>query len=463
MKKRASLLRGAQSVDLTHGSITKGLIAFALPLFLGQLLQQLYNMTDALIIGNFATNDAFAAVSLSGNISFLVVGFFNGIAVGGGVVISSYFGAHDYARVEQAVHANFLMGIISSLLSTALGLWLTPPLLRWMNTPSSVMQDALTYFTIYFGGVSAMIMYNICMAIMQALGDSLHPLYYLMLSSLANVVLDLLFVAKFHWGVGGAATATVIAQALSVALCIARMCRAKDFMRLRLSKLRLYPDIMKQVIKQGLPTGIQNSVISIGNTVIQSNINAFGAFAVAGHGAHSKLEGLVFLPIMSISMSLPTFVSQNLGAGRIDRARRGSFIGVAAGCVLAEIVGIIMFNLAPQGIRIFLDAPEAISFGVIHTRTVALFFCLLAFSHCVSGVLRGCGKAFVPMLTMLLCWCGIRILYVTLAIMKWPVYNTIAWAYPLTWSLSAIIFAVFIMHINWAGLAGSIDRRQSAP
>ena len=189
------LRRLSSNVDLTEGSIARGLIAFALPLFLGQLLQQLYNMTDAWVVGNFASNDAFAAVSLSGNLTFLIVGFFNGIAIGGGVVISRYFGARDDLGIERSIHANFLFGLIASVLSTIIGLILSPILLRWMNTPESVMGDALTYFRIYFGGVSTVIMYNICMAIMRAVGDSLHPLYYLMISSASNVVLDLLFVA----------------------------------------------------------------------------------------------------------------------------------------------------------------------------------------------------------------------------------------------------------------------------
>ena len=450
--RRAGVER-AKAQDLTQGSIVRGLIAFALPIFWGQLLQQLYNMTDAWVVGNFATNEAFAAVSLSGNVTFLIVGFFNGIAIGGGVVISRYFGARDSEGLENAVHANFLFGLIASVISTVAGLLLTPQLLRWMNTPADVMGDALTYFTIYFAGVSTVVMYNICMAIMRAVGDSMHPLYYLILSSAVNVVLDLVFVAGFKWGVMGAAVATVLAQGLSVALCIVRMCRAQDATRLHVSKLRLHPEIMQRVIQQGLPTGVQNCVVSIGNMVIQANINSIGSYAISGHGAHAKLEGLVFLPIMSISMALPTFVSQNLGAGNAERARRGSVIGVAAGCVLAELIGVVMMLLAPQGIGIFLDAPEAIRIGAIHTRTVALFFCALAFSHCASGVLRGCGKAFVPMIAMLVCWCGIRIVYVTLALIVRPEYSTIAWAYPITWTLSTILFVIYIKRIDWQQLA----------
>lgn len=438
------------NTDLTEGSIAKKIIRFAVPLFLGQLLQQFYNMADAWVVGNFADNNNFAAVSSGGSLTFLIIGFFNGIAIGGGVIISRYFGAKDYENVQKAIHTNFLFGILSSVLATAAGLLLVPTLLKRMNTPSEVMPYSLVYFRIYFAGVSTVILYNICMSIMQALGDSLHPLYYLIFSSVVNVVLDLVFVAGFHQGAGGAAIATVAAQGLSVLLCLVRMCREPDkTVRLDFRKLHFYKDILFQAVGQGLPTGIQNSVISIGNIVVQSNINAFGAYAISGQGAYAKIEGFVFLPIMSMSMVLPTFISQNLGAGKGERARKGAVFGIASGMVLAELVGVIIYVWAPYALRFFVNAQEAVEYGVIHARTVAPFFFLLAFSHCVAGVMRGCGKAFVPMVTMLLFWCGVRIIYVTLALRQFPVFRTISWAYPLTWTLSSVLFLTALLRQDW--------------
>ncbi len=460
-----------QSIDLTEGAIVKKIIQFAIPLFLGQLLQQFYNMADAWVVGNFADNNNFAAVSSGGSLTFLIIGFFNGIAVGGGVIISRYYGAKDHKSVQKAIHSNFLFGVISSVLATVVGLLFIPTLLTWMKTPAEVMPHSLLYFRIYFAGVSTVILYNICMSIMQALGDSLHPLYYLIFSSLVNVALDLLFVAGFHWGAGGAAVATVIAQGLSVVLCLVRMCREEDeTVRLDLKRLfsSLYPrkgaayggeplfhkDILLQAIGQGLPTGIQNSVISIGNIVIQSNINAFGAYAISGHGAYAKIEGFVFLPIMSVSMVLPTFISQNLGAGKQDRAKRGAAFGILSGMVLAELVGVVIYLWAPYALRFFVNSQDAVEFGVIHARTVAPFFFLLAFSHCVAGIMRGCGKAFVPMITMLLFWCGVRIVYVTLAVRVYPVFKTISWAYPLTWTLSSVLLLIVLLKLNWGSGTG---------
>lgn len=438
-----------QNVNLTEGSIAKGLISFAVPLLLGQLLQQLYNMADAWVVGNFADNDAFAAVSSGGNLTFLIIGFFNGIAIGGGVIISRYFGAGDRENMQKAIHTNFLFGMIASVLSTVAGLLLVPQLLVLMRTPDSVLPNSLAYFRIYFGGVSTVILYNICMSIMRALGDSLHPLYYLLFSSLVNVVLDLLFVAGFHWGVSGAAVATVIAQGLSAALCIIRMSRIPDDTRLDFKKLRLQPDIMKQVLKQGLPTGVQNSVISIGNIVIQSNINAFGSYAMSGQGAYAKIEGFVFLPITCMSLALPTFISQNLGAREYERAKKGAAFGIGFGMILAELIGVVLYLGAPYALRFFVDSTEAVAFGTIHSHVVSPFFFLLAFSHCAAGVLRGCGKSVVPMAAMLAFWCGVRILYVTLAVQIFPVFQTISWAYPLTWSLSSIVFLLFLLKSDW--------------
>ena len=432
-----------------EGPIVKKILLFAIPLFVGQLLQQFYNMVDAWVIGNFADNNAFAAVSSAGSMTFLIVGLFNGISIGGGVIISKYYGAGEKINVVKAIHTNFLFGIISSVLSTAVGLALMPHILVWMKTPDSVLPNSLQYFTFYFAGVSTVIMYNICMSIMRALGDSLHPLYYLIVSSVINVILDLLFVAVFHWGVAGAAIATVIAQGVSVILCLIRMCRQEDYTRLDFGKLHFDKEMMAEVIKQGLPTGIQNAVISIGNLTVQTNINSFGPYAMAGVGAYAKIEGFVFLPIMSMSMSLPTFVSQNLGAGKIHRAKKGSVFGICFGMISAQLMGVLIFFVSPWFLKIFVDTPQSIEFGTIHAKVTALFFFLLALSHCCAGVLRGCGKAFIPMITMLAFWCGVRVIYVTSILKFIPEFQMISWAYPLTWSLSSILFLIILFKMDW--------------
>ncbi len=447
--KGAVRARGGSNVDLLSGSVAKSLIMFSLPLFIGQLLQQLYNMADAWVIGQFADDTAFAAVSSAGNIIFLIVGLFNGIAIGGGVVISKYFGAGDRENLKKAIHTNFLFGLIASAAATVIGLLLVPSILGWMDTPETVLPQSMSYFSIYFGGVSTVILYNICMSIMRSLGDSVRPLQYLIISSLTNVVLDLLFVAVFHWGVAGAAVATVISQALSVFLCLIRLLRAEDDSRLDPRMLKFDGRMMAEVIKQGLPTGIQNAVISIGNITVQTNINHFGEFAMAGMGAYSKIEGLVFMPIMSLSLSLPTFVSQNLGAKNYKRAKQGAVFGVLCGMITAELLGLLIYFIAPSLLGVFVDSELSLSYGITHLHTTSLFYFLLALSHCAAGVLRGCGKSFIPMITMLMFWCGVRVAYVNSILHFIPEFRMISWAYPITWTLSSIVLTVCMFTVNW--------------
>lgn len=446
-KRRISFT--SSSVNLLEGSIVKSLLIFAFPLFIGQLLQQFYNMADAWVIGQFADDTAFAAVSSAGNIIFLIVGLFNGISIGGGVVISKYFGAGDKENLVKSIHTNFLFALISSVAATVIGLVLVPHILGWMNTPETVLPQSMSYFSIYFAGVSTVILYNICMSIMRSLGDSARPLLYLIISSVTNVVLDILFVAAFDWGVAGAAIATVISQGLSCVLCIVRLLRINDDTRLDFRKLKFDGQMMGEVIKQGLPTGIQNAVISIGNIAVQTNINFFKEYAMAGMGAYSKIEGFVFMPIMSMSMSLPTFVSQNLGAKNYKRARTGAVFGVLFGIITAELLGVLLYFIAPSLLKIFVDSELSLSYGITHVHITALFYCLLALSHCAAGVLRGCGKSFIPMITMLLFWCGVRVVYVNSILHFIPKFEMISWAYPITWTLSSIVLTVCLLTVNW--------------
>lgn len=447
----------AKKQSLTQGSIIRGILAFAWPIFLGQVLQQFYNMADAWVIGNFSSNEAFAAVSSGGNLTFLIIGFFNGIAAGSEVVISRYFGARDQENVKASIHSTFLFGLISSAAATAGGLLLIPPLLQMMNTPETVLPFSLQYFRIYFAGVSTVVMYNICMSIMRALGDSVHPLYYLMISSFTNVLLDLLFVVVFHWGVVGAATATIIAQGFSVFLCILQLIHnSEESQRLEFRCLRWNKHLMYSIIRQGLPAGIQNAVISLGNVAIQANVNSFGASAMSGHGAQAKIEGFAFLPVMSMSMTLPTFVSQNLGAGQVGRAKKGSMYGVLIGMAAAAATGVVIYICAPRLLGLFVSDPVSIAFGTTHAHILTRFYALLALAHCSAGILRGCGKSSVPMVVMLTFWCVVRTLYVTVVLRFIHEFFMISWAYPLTWSLSCAVFLIYLFRLDWEKASRSL-------
>lgn len=436
-------------VVLTEGPIWKRMIAFAFPLFLGNLFQQLYNTADSLIVGNFLGDEALAAVSSSGSLIFLLVGFFNGIAVGSGVIIARYYGAKQSEKLSRAVHTLVAFGLISGLLLTALGLGLTPSILRWMGTPSNVLPSSITYFRIYFAGSIGFVMYNIFMGILQSVGDSRHPLQYLIISSIINIVLDLLFIGVFHMGVGSAAAATVISQIVSAILSFFRLLRSPEEYRISIKKISFDPFILKQIFTYGLPAGMQNSIISIANVVVQSNINAFGSAAMAGCGAYFKIEGFGFLPITCFAMALTTFVGQNLGANQHERVKKGARFGILCSILIAELIGLAIYLLAPYLIALFADSEEAIQFGVLHARTTTLFYFLLALSHCMAGIFRGAGKAIVPMIVMLICWCIIRITYITVIMHFVDVITAVFWAYPLTWSLSSIFFLIYYFKVDW--------------
>ncbi len=435
--------------NMTEGNISKNIVLFALPVFFGQLLQQLYNIIDSIVVGKVLGSEALAAVSSSGSLIFLMVGFIQGLFLGAGVIIGKRFGAGDREGVQVAVHTAIAFGLVMGLVLTAVGISVTPVLLKLMGTPADVMPNSVAYFRTYFMGGLASVMYNTCCGIFQAMGDSRHPLYYLMTSAVTNTVLDILFVGFFGFGVSGAAAATVVAQFLSAGLAFWKLTRVDGEHRVFVGKIRIDFTTLKQELGLGFPTGIQNSVIAIANVIVQSNINAFGSIAMAGCGSYFKIEGFAFLPITSFCAALTTFISQNLGAREYARARKGARFGIMMGVGLAEIIGIIFFIAAPVLIRLFSDDPEVIAFGVSQARTESLFYCLLALSHCMAGILRGAGKTTVPMFVMLACWCLIRITYITVAVRLFPVIETIFKAYPLTWSLSSILFVIYYFKADW--------------
>ena len=434
---------------LTEGSIWRKIIGFAIPLFLGNLFQQLYNTADSLIVGNFIGSEALAAVSSSGSLIFLMVGLFNGVAMGAGVVIARYFGARDPEHLRRAVHSTVFFGAVSGVILTVLGILLTPLLLRWMGTPEAVLPNSILYFRMYFGGVLAVVLYNVAVGILQAVGDSKHPLYYLMISSCVNVVLDLLFVAVLGFGVGAAALATAISQFLSAALAFRRLCREKTEYQVVPSQVRFDGPMLREILRIGLPSGLQNSIISFANVIVQSSINRFGAAAMAGCGVYFKIEGFGFLPITCFAMAMSTFVSQNLGAQRYDRVQNGARFGILCSMAVAEGMGIIVRLLSPWLMAAFNRDPTVIQFGVTQARIEAVFWLLLALSHVMAGILRGAGKAKVPMLVMMTCWCIIRISYITVTLHLIFDIRVVFWAYPITWTLSSLAFVFYYFRANW--------------
>ncbi len=435
--------------SLTEGSIWKAMLLFAMPVFLGNVFQQLYNAFDAWCVGNYIGDDALAAVSSSGSLIFMMVSFFNGVAMGAGVIIARSFGAKQYDTMGKTIHTAIAFGLVTGAVLTVAGVAQTPMILRWMDTPAEVLPQSIEYFRYYFCGAIFTVMYNIFVGILHAVGDSKHPLYYLIFSTCVNIALDMLFVAGLGLGVGSAAIATTVSQGVSAVLCFTHVLRVDAPYRVSIRAIRFHKESLLQIIRYGLPSGVQNSVIALANVVVQTNINSFGKAAMAGCGSYSKLEGFAFLPVTCFTQALSTFVGQNLGAGLHERVKKGVAFGVVCSCGVAQLIGILCYLFAPQLIGIFSESAEAIELGAQHMRTICLFNFMLAFSHCIASVMRGAGKATVPMFTMLACWCVIRVSYITVAVKLVNKLTTVSMAYPISWTLSSIVFLIYFLKADW--------------
>ena len=379
---------------MTEGSISQKIIFFAIPLFLGNLFQQLYNTADSLIVGNFLGSNALAAVSSSGNLIFLMVGFINGIAMGAGVVIARYYGAKKRDCLQKAIHTTVAFGLVAGAALTVLGMLLAPKILVLMGTPADVLPESIVYFRTYFAGSMGVVMYNIFVGVLQSVGDGRHPLIYLIISSCVNVVLDIFFIAGLGMGVGSAALATAISQFVSALLCMVHLLRVEEEYRLELREIRFDSSMLKQIIQNGVPSGFQNSVIAIANVFVQSNINAFGKMAMAGCGSYSKIEGFAFLPVTCFTMALTTFVSQNLGAKQNQRIKKGYHAALVLDLCFAVLAFIVIETLhTPISSLILGKDGTALEYQVSgdYMKWLGYFFIFMGIKMATDGVLRGLG------------------------------------------------------------------------
>ena len=438
---------------MIEGNVRRKIISFAIPIFIGHFFQQLYNTVDSLIVGNLIDAQALAAVTSTSSFIYLMTAFFMGFSTGAGVVIARHIGARDVGQTGKAVHTAVAMGLVFSVAMTVCGLLISPGVLRLLGTPEDVFDRALSYLRVYFLGSSALVMYNIFVGILQAAGDSRHPLVYLVISSLTNIVLDTVFIAWFHMDVDGAALATVLSEILSAALVILRLTRHGGSIRVRLNRLTFDRDNLRSIIRYGLPTALQGCVIDLSNMLIQSYVNSFRSPAMAGVGASAKVEGFAFLPVTAFSMALTTFISQNMGARRLDRAREGMRFGLLCTVGVLGVLGAVMYALAPQIIALFNPDPEIVAYGVGRTRVCALFYCLVGFSHAASAVARGLGRPMTPMVVMLVCWCAVRVLVIATVGQMIHDIRLVFWIYPFTWTLSTVVYLFYLRKMTHTVLA----------
>ena len=434
---------------MSEGNIWKQLLFFSIPLVLGNIFQQLYNAVDSIIVGNFVGSQALAAVTSSSPVINMLISFFMGLSIGAGVVMSRYFGANDRQGVSDSIHTSMAIIILAGIAMTFIGVLLTPYILQWVGVPQDVMSDSIVYLKIYFYGIVGVMIYNMGSGVLRALGDSKTPLYFLIFSSAVNIVLDYAFVVYLHMGVSGVAWATLISQCLSALLVCLLMMKGNTSYQLRLRQLKIYPSILSEVIRVGLPSGVQNAIVSFSNVIVQSNINAFGSTAMAGCGAYTKIDGFAILPVTSYSMAITTFTGQNIGAGRFDRVRQGTKVCLTLSLITTLLISLLLFLFGDTALSIFTSDPAVISYGHIMLTLLVPGYFLLAISHAISGVLRGANRAATAMIIVISCWCGLRMAWILTSVPIFHSIHVVLLGWPISWLVSTIIFILYYRRGHW--------------
>ena len=447
-----------RTVSLTEGSIVRGSLLFTVPLILGNLFQQLYSATDSLVVGNFVGSGALAAVSASNQIVNLVIGFVIGLTTGAGIVIARHYGAGEYAALRRCISTAYLFCLVGGAAVSALGIAVSPVLLHLINTPEEIFADSVLYLRIYFLGTLFNILYNMGAGVLQAVADTRHPLYYLCAASAVNIILDVLFVAVFRWGVAGVAAATLIAQALSAALAMTHLLRTRE--EYRLCSLRGDREEFRLILKYGTPTGLQSAIVSLSNVVGQGYLNGFGVAAMAGSNVYSKVDTFVLLPVNCLSLTVTTFTAQNMGARRYDRVRSGLRAFLWIGGVYSIGVGIFMFFFSQGPMSLFSQEADVLHSGAMMARVLAPGYILLVFCQILIGTVRGCGHTFATMVLSVINLCGLRIVWLAALLPLFPSLYTLYLGYPVTWGSAAACIALYyhfcvVPHIQQRDVLGN--------
>jgi putative MATE family efflux protein len=434
---------------MTQVNIFKHLLTFAVPLLIGNIFQQLYNMVDTWVVGNYVSDEAFSAVGTVGPITYLLIGFFIGFSSGSSVVISQYYGAKRYDKVRDTVHTAIVMTFLLGIAFTVIGILMVPLMLSLMNTPETVVPEATEYLTVYFAGIMGLMIYNMGSGILRAIGDSKRPFYFLVVSAVTNIVLDLVFVLVFRMGVTGVALATVIAQALSAILVLITLFRTTTCVKLSFSSLKIDKEMLGKIVRLGIPAALQMAITSFSNVFVQSYINYFDKYAMGGWTAYSKIDQLILLPMQSLALASTTFVGQNLGIGNEERARKGVTTALLMSVASTVVLMIPVMIFAPQAVWFFNKEPAVIEFGTLFIRWLSPFYVLCRVNQVYAGALRGSGNTKAPMVIMLLSFVGFRQLY--LFVMKNFISNTIlpiSMSYPAGWLVCSTLMFIYFRKAN---------------
>ncbi len=446
--------------DMTQGSATKLILTFTVPMFIGNIFQQLYNMVDSIVVGRYVGPNALAAVGTSFPVIFLLISMIMGLTMGSGIIISQYFGAKQHDKVRRAVSTALIFQTVSGAVGTVVGILLSRPLLQLLRTPPEIINDSTAYMQIFFGGLLFMFTYNALSGILRALGDSKSPLYFLIIATLLNVVLDVYFVANLGWGVPGVAWATLIAQGVSAILCIIYIYKRVPMLQFKPSEFVFDKEIFRTMIKIGVPSAIQQTIASMGMMAVQGLVNSFGSVTMAAYTAASRMDSFAMMPIQNFGMAISTYTGQNVGANKLDRVRdglRSTLMMVIISCLL---VSLLVFTMGPQLIEIFVDASETevINRGVDYMKTVSLFYVLFGFIMIFNGVLRGAGDTVIPMYTTIVnLIIRVAAAYYLVRIPSLS-FRGIWWAIPAGWAVGCIV--PIVRYWSGAWKAKAVVRQQ---
>ena len=441
--------------DMTQGSEFRQIVLFTIPMLIGAVFQQMYNMVDSIVVGRFVGPNALAAVGTSFPIIFLLISMVMGLTVGSGVIISQFFGAKQHDQLRRAVSTAFIFQGVAAIVLSSVGMLLSRPLLQLLRTPPEIINDAAAYMQIYLCGLIFLFAYNSFAGFLRSLGDSKTPLYFLIISTLINIGLDVYFVAVLGWGVRGVAWATLIAQGVSSALCAIYIYYRVALLRLGRDQWIFDPAIFRTMLRIGIPSAIQQSVASMGFMAVQSLINSFGGATMAANTAAARLDSFAMMPLMNLGMAVSTFTGQNIGANRLDRVRKGLLVTLSLVALCALTMSVLVYTFGPQLIQVFINAEEAdvISRGVEYLRIVAMFYILFGIMSTFNGVLRGAGDTLVPMYTIVVDL-GVRV-----AVAYWLTtipsvsYRGVWWAIPVGWGVASLIPSTRFFTGGWKSKA----------
>lgn len=438
-----------ENVNLTEGVIWKSLLTFTLPLLLSALLQQLYNTVDLLIVGRFGGKIDMAAIGASGAITVLVVALFMGLSTGASVLVAQHYGAKDRAALSKVVHTNFAIALYGGLVLTIFTVIFTPQFLAWIDTPPEVMGSAVRYMRILFAGLIPVMVYNMGSAVLRSVGDSVRPFNFLAIAAGLNIVLDLIFVGAFKMGAVGAGIATVLAQSVSGILVLLSLLKTTDIYRLRMKRIRFHKESLERIVAIGLPAAVSGGLISLSNVIIQAQINVFGAQAIAGVAAASRVDGFVFTSLEAFALAITTFVGQNIGAKKPKRLKSGIITALVMTLLFVASVSSILVIFRTPLMKIFTSEKDVIFYGTKMIVILAPFYVIFSVTEVLSGAIRGSGTAVPIMIITLIGMFIIRLGWIFTAMPMYKTIDIICWSYPISWVFTCIMTLIYYFKGKW--------------